>query len=75
MRKLLNYTRSKLAALFNKISKRTVDAPVQNIQALRVAPWLADNGDKTYRLDYNLNENSVVFDLGGYEGQWASDIF
>jgi FkbM family methyltransferase len=75
MRKLLNYTRSKLAALFNKITKRTVDAPVQNIQALRVAPWLADNGDKTYRLDYNLNENSVVFDLGGYEGQWASDIF
>jgi FkbM family methyltransferase len=37
--------------------------------------WFADHGDKTLRLDYDLNENSIVFDLGGYEGQWASDIF
>ena len=28
------------------------------------------------RLNYpNLNEKSVVFDGGGYEGQWASDIY
>ena len=33
-----------------------------------------DDAEKL-RLDYNLNENSVVFDLGGYEVQWASDIF
>ena len=38
------------------------------------AKWVADNGDKVLRLDYALNENSVVFDVGGYEGQWASDI-
>jgi FkbM family methyltransferase len=44
-------------------------------QARRVRPWFRDNGDKTLRLNYDLNENSVVFDLGGYEGQWASDIF
>lgn len=37
--------------------------------------WFADNGDKTRRLDYNLDQDSVVFDLGGYEGQFASDIF
>jgi len=41
----------------------------------RFVKWVKDNGDKTLRLDYDLNENSVVFDLGGYEGQWASDIF
>jgi FkbM family methyltransferase len=44
-------------------------------QAKRVRPWLKVNGDKTFRLDYDLNEQSIVFDLGGYEGQWASDIF
>lgn len=44
-------------------------------QAKRVKPWAAINGDKTLRLNYDLNENSMVFDLGGYEGQWASDIF
>lgn len=27
------------------------------------------------RLSYDLNSNSTVFDLGGYEGQWTSDIF
>ncbi|MBF5038118.1 FkbM family methyltransferase [Methylophilus sp. 13] len=37
--------------------------------------WLKDNGDKSLRLNYDLNENDVVLDVGGYEGQWASDIF
>jgi FkbM family methyltransferase len=36
--------------------------------------WIADSGDRVLRLDYALNEDSVVFDVGGYEGQWASDI-
>src|SRR5574341_892386 len=40
----------------------------------RVLKWLAVHGDKTLRLDYDLDETSVVFDVGGYEGQWASDI-
>lgn len=40
-----------------------------------VQRWFDDKGDKTLRLDYNLDVNSVVFDLGGYEGQWSSDIF
>src|SRR5690606_14825234 len=44
-------------------------------QSKRVKPWFAVNGDKTLRLSYPLNEHSVVFDLGGFEGQWASDIF
>jgi FkbM family methyltransferase len=37
--------------------------------------WKASKGDKELRLTYDLAENSLVFDLGGYEGQWASDIF
>lgn len=44
-------------------------------QEKRVQPWLLINGDKTLRLDYDLDEDSIVFDLGGYEGQWASDIY
>jgi FkbM family methyltransferase len=44
-------------------------------QEQRVIPWFQAKGDKTFRLDYDLNENSLVFDLGGHEGQWASDIF
>ena len=41
----------------------------------RFQPWFDAQGDKTLRLEYDLSDNSTVFDLGGYEGQWASDIF
>jgi FkbM family methyltransferase len=44
-------------------------------QQERFDKWFEDRGDKTLRLNYDLDENSVVFDLGGYEGQWTSDIF
>ena len=44
-------------------------------QARRVAPWFAIDGDRTLRLEYDLGPSSTVLDVGGYEGQWASDIF
>ena len=47
----------------------------QTPQEKGVIPWLRDEGDKTLRLNYGLDATSLVFDLGGYEGQWASDIF
>ena len=38
--------------------------------------WRKDNGDKTHRLNYpNLDDQSIVFDIGGYIGDFASDIF
>jgi FkbM family methyltransferase len=40
-----------------------------------VDQWSEDRGDETLRMNYDLDEHSMVFDLGGYEGQWASDIF
>lgn len=69
------------AKLLLKIEKRISSAPASlsrplpTKQSLRVIPWFKKNGDSTYRVEYDLNENSLVFDLGGYEGQWASAIF
>jgi FkbM family methyltransferase len=40
-----------------------------------VAQWFADNGDGTLRLDYPLNASSVVFDVGGYHGDFADAMF
>jgi FkbM family methyltransferase len=40
-----------------------------------VRQWWADGGDARSRFDYDLGRNSLVLDLGGYEGQWASDIY
>jgi FkbM family methyltransferase len=41
-----------------------------------ISKWTQDRGDESLRLFYNdLDSNSLVFDLGGYKGQWTSDIF
>lgn len=39
-----------------------------------VRRWFIDGGDSRFRYDYPLNNNSVVFDVGGYEGSWAENI-
>lgn len=45
-------------------------------QEKRIASWLADDGDHTLWLDHDdLDENSVVLDVGGYEGRFAVEIF
>jgi FkbM family methyltransferase len=77
---LINIIRKETTGFLKLISGRIFQKNVfsedsSSIQASRVKPWLKDNGDKTHRLNYDLNENSVVLDLGGYEGQWAADIF
>ncbi len=60
-----------MSSIFTKIFRKIFPSK----QAKRVKPWILVNGDKTLRLNYGLNKESLVFDLGGYEGQWASDIF
>jgi FkbM family methyltransferase len=37
--------------------------------------WYADGGDVRFRFNYDLTSDSLVFDIGGYEGRWASDIY
>lgn len=36
--------------------------------------WFRDNGDYTLRIDYPLNSNSVILDVGAYKGEWAELI-
>lgn len=36
--------------------------------------WVNDNGDDTRRFEYPLNPESIVFDLGGYKGDFAHAI-
>lgn len=40
-----------------------------------VTRWKKNNGDNTLRLDYSISSTSLVFDVGGYEGQWAQNIY
>jgi FkbM family methyltransferase len=36
--------------------------------------WFKDNGDNTHNITYNLTENSIIMDLGGYTGVWAQQM-
>ena len=60
-----------LGLLFIRLSK-AIDRKPRNFI---VEKWFSDNGDKSHRLNHLLQSGSLVFDLGGYEGQWASDIY
>lgn len=44
----------------------------QDIESLN--QWFADNGDYTHNINYELNNDSVVIDLGGYYGLWIDEI-
>ncbi|MBK9283199.1 MAG: FkbM family methyltransferase [Sphingobacteriaceae bacterium] len=37
--------------------------------------WYADKVENKLRYTYPLNENSLVLDVGGYEGEFAAQIF
>lgn len=56
--------------LFSWLSKMAYRAP----QEREVDRWFCDRGDKTLGVEYELNQNSLVFDLGGYEGDWTAEI-
>ncbi len=40
-----------------------------------ITRYFADGGDERFRLSFALTDQSLVIDLGGYKGQWASDIY
>lgn len=68
LRKLLSVAR--VPTLAKRLSEASLSERDKQARA-----WIAAGHDRTLRLDYDLREQSVVFDLGGYEGQWTSDIY
>lgn len=66
----------KIKTLLGRVWVKLFRKKKVDTQAERVMPWRAANGDQTLRLNYPiLTQESIVVDAGGYEGQWASDIF
>lgn len=56
---------------FNKLKTKLFPSSLDKM----VKRWEADGGDEQFRFGYDLNEESVVLDLGAFDGQWASDIY
>lgn len=64
-----------MSTLIKKVTNKLRFTFFPTKQELIVKKWRSDHGDEVLRLNYELNEKSVVVDAGGFEGQWASDIF
>jgi len=43
--------------------------------SIEMNKWFKLDGDKSLRLEYDLSECSIVFDVGGYEGGFAEEIY
>ena len=41
---------------------------------LEAVRWFKDKGDETLRLDYPLTPESLIFDIGGYHGDFAAAV-
>ena len=69
--------------IFIKKVKRRVSKKAYNLwdatrynQRHQVKRWYADGGnEKEWRYTYPLTKDSIVFDVGAYEGEWADTIY
>jgi FkbM family methyltransferase len=62
------------ANLFVKFAYK-VYSPQQTISETNKKQWQQIDGDNSLRLKYELNHSSVVFDVGGFKGDWALEIY
>lgn len=73
-----NATRDEFVRLLNRIKSRAAywyRLHVKRDPFLRtVQQWFRDKGDETLRLEYPLDSNSLVVDVGGYQGDFADAI-
>lgn len=63
----------KISNKFNNYGKKFLQKETN--RKIQLEEWKYVQGDKTLRMTYDLDSKSIVFDLGGYEGQWSSDIY
>jgi FkbM family methyltransferase len=47
---------------------------ILDMRSIAMVKWIIKKGDATLRMDYDLKPDSVIFDVGGYRGEWAKDM-
>lgn len=70
LRKTGSYIKAACDRTADLLSPHTFNPNNEALQA-----FFRADGNQTLRLNYPLTSDSVVFDLGGYKGEWARDIF
>jgi len=59
-----------LQAIANRLNKKLYRRQHRRM----LQKWYEDGGDARFRYDYDLDGDSFVMDLGGFEGDWADKI-
>lgn len=72
MKKIIARICFRIAVFFRQLGKKFTPLDTERQQI--VAAWKAQKGEKKLRYEYDLPARPVVFDLGGFEGDWASEI-
>jgi FkbM family methyltransferase len=77
-------TKKLVAKTFRSVGKRCFrladalypprDPKPETVRERLVRKWYADNAETTLRYQYDLGPNDIVFDIGGFEGNWAAEI-
>lgn len=62
-------------AIRHRLMRKKSSPPDSAVDPKVLSAWRRDRGDETLRLSYPLDSDSLVFDIGGYRGQWTSDLF
>ncbi len=70
-RKILDRISMKVILFSNKIILFIVNKEFR----IAIKLWFRKQGNKNLRVNYELNQNSIVIDAGGYQGDWAFQIY
>lgn len=60
------------------LSKRVFSTPEERwgeTAEKRARPWFEDPNHQALRSEYPLDADSLILDVGGYEGSWTSEMF
>lgn len=61
----------RLAMIRAILKSRLFPTPIDK----EIRRWWKEGGDRHFRYNYELDQNSVVLDLGGFRGDWADKIW
>ncbi|MFK8006491.1 MAG: FkbM family methyltransferase [Saprospiraceae bacterium] len=62
----------RIAVFFRQMGRKF--SPLDATRKKIITAWKQQEGEKKLRYEYDLPARPIVFDLGGFEGDWTSEI-
>ena len=64
-----------MKTIIKRLAKKLIKHTISFSRPKELRRWHEDGGDFKLRYNYPLNKNSIVFDLGGFQGDFASELY